>query len=142
MSQQTSLEQSYLVLLNFLMLSKRRVFELGAESGLTGMQAMMLFMLDHPRPMHNFKKVFNCDASNITGLVDGLEQKQLASRYEDQADRRIKMVKLEPKGKRARTTLLRNLSAHGSPLLSKLNPAELQTFIALLEKITTGEQHV
>jgi DNA-binding MarR family transcriptional regulator len=142
MTQQASLEQSYLILLKFLMLSKRRVFELGSANDLTGMQAMMLFMLDHPRPMYSFKKVFNCDASNITGLVDGLEQKQLASRYEDQEDRRIKMVKLEPKGRRIRATLLHNLSAHGSPLLSKLNPAELRTFIELLEKITSGEQDV
>jgi len=142
MSQQTTLEQSYLVLVKFLMLSKRRVFELGAECGLTGMQAMMLFLLDHPCPMNNFKKVFNCDASNITGLVDGLEQKKLASRYENLDDRRLKMVKLEAKGKRVRATLISNLTSHNSPLLSKLSPGELRTFIELLQKITAGEQHV
>ncbi len=137
MTQPATLEQSYLILLKFLMLSKSRVMELGAECGLTGMQAMMLFLLDKPRPMNNFRKVFNCDASNITGLVDGLEQKKLASRYEDPADRRIKMVQLEAKGKRMRTALLRNLT-HDSPLLSKLSPAELRSFTKLLQKITTA----
>lgn len=142
MSHETSLEQSYLVLLRFLMLSKRRLIELGAECDLTSMQVMMLFMLDQPRPMNNFKKIFNCDASNITGLVDGLEQKQLASRYEDPKDRRLKMVRLETKGKRVRTALLRNLTSTGSPLLSKLTPTELATFVKLLKKITAGEQTV
>ncbi len=137
MTQQATLEQSYLILLKFLMLSKSRVMELGAEHGLTGMQAMMLFLLDEPRPMNNFRKVFNCDASNITGLVDGLEQKKLASRYEDPADRRIKMVRLETKGKRIRAALLRNLTTHDNPLLSKLNPSELRVFIKLLQKITS-----
>jgi DNA-binding MarR family transcriptional regulator len=142
MTTQNSLEESYLVLVRFLMLSKRRVFELGDEYGLTGMQAMMLFLLDKPRPMHSFKQVFNCDASNITGLVDGLEQKKLASRYESKEDRRIKMVKLDAKGKRVRAALVRQSTAANSPLLSKLNPGELKAFIQLLRKITSGEQHV
>lgn len=142
MSQQATLEQSYLALVKFLMLSKRRVFELGAECDLTGMQTMMLFLLDRPCPMNNFKKVFSCDASNITGLVDGLENKKLASRYENQDDRRLKMVKLEAKGKRVRATLVGKLTAHGNPLLSKLSSSELRSFTELLQKITAGEQHV
>ena len=139
MSRESTLEQSYLVLVKFLMLSKRRVFELGAGYGLTGMQAMMIFLLDAPRPMHSFKTIFNCDASNITGLVDGLEQKQLASRYEDLKDRRIKMVKLETKGRKVRTGLVKRSATQDSPLLSKLNSAEMKTLIKLLQKVTAGE---
>lgn len=142
MSAQTSLEQSYLVLFKFLMLSKRRIFESGAEYGLTGMQTTMLFMLNQPRPMNGFRKIFNCDASNVTGLVDGLEQKQLAARFPDPDDRRIKMVQLETKGRQLRATLLKEFTTHNSPLLSKLSPKEFQTFIHLLEKITKGEAHV
>ncbi|HTB48851.1 MAG TPA: MarR family transcriptional regulator [Verrucomicrobiae bacterium] len=138
MPKQNSLEQSYLLLIEFLMLSKRRVLELGAEFDLTGMQAMMLFLLDHPRPMNNFKKVFNCDASNITGLVDGLEQKKLASRYENQDDRRIKMVRLDAKGKRVRSDLVSRLATRDSSIFSQLSPTEFQTFIQLLQKITTA----
>src|SRR4051794_19861946 len=112
MTQEAALEQSYLVLIKFLLLSKKRVIDLGAEYGLTGMQALMLFQLDQPRPMNIFSKIFNCDASNVTGLVDGLEQKKLASRYEAPDDRRVKMVKLETKGKRLRTALLRRLTTN------------------------------
>jgi DNA-binding MarR family transcriptional regulator len=135
MATTTSLEESYLVLIEFLMLSKRRIIELGAESGLTGMQAMMLFCLSKPRPMNSFSKMFNCDASNVTGLVDGLEQKKLASRYESTKDRRIKMVKLEPKGEQVRSALLSRMTDQDSPILSKLTPKEFQVFITLLQKI-------
>ncbi|MDB5165083.1 MAG: hypothetical protein JWL89_709 [Candidatus Saccharibacteria bacterium] len=139
MATATSLEESYLVLIEFLMLSKRRVIELGTELGLTGMQTMMLFLLSAPRPMNSFSKMFNCDASNVTGLVDGLEQKKLASRYESTEDRRIKMVKLEPKGAQVRSALLSRLTDRDdSPILSKLSAEEFQTFIALLQKINAS----
>lgn len=136
MTQQASLEQSYLALIKFLMLSKRRIMELGAQNDMSGMQAMTIFLLDCPRPMNSFKKVFNCDASNVTGLVDGLEHKNLASRYENAADRRIKMVKLTPTGERMRTSLISDITVHENPLLSRLSNDELTTFITLLEKIT------
>lgn len=119
------------------MLSKRRAMEIGAEHGLTGMQAMLLFLLDEPHPMYNFKKVFNCDASNITGLVDGLEQKKLAARFASPKDRRVKMVKLSGKGERLRVDMLRQ-AAGGSSLLAKLSANELQVFSTLLRKITNG----
>jgi DNA-binding MarR family transcriptional regulator len=131
-------EETYLHLFRFLMMSKHRVIELGAEYGLTGMQTTTIFLLDKPKPMNSFRKVFNCDASNVTGLVDGLEQKQLASRYESPTDRRIKMVQLEPKGKKIRTALLRKLNPHDSPLLSKLNSDEQKVFFSLIRKMTSG----
>jgi DNA-binding MarR family transcriptional regulator len=142
MKEQASLEQSYLILLKFLMLSKHRIMELGAQYDMSGMQAMTLFLLDTPRPMSDFRKVFNCDASNVTGLVDGLEQKRLAGRFEHPEDRRIKMVELNARGKRLRDTMIKNLTTTESPLLSRLTPDELKTFVGLLQKITQGVQPV
>lgn len=138
MSPQTpiSIEQSYLTLIEFLMLAKRRVIEIGADHGLTGMQTMMLFLLEEPKPMNRFTKIFNCDASNVTGLVDGLEQKDLAKRFESSKDRRIKMVELCAKGRQIRSALLRDLSRQDSRLHSRLNEDEFETFIGLLQKIT------
>ena len=131
-----SIEESYQVLIGFLMLAKRRVIELGAEHGLTGMQTMMLFMLDKPKPMNSFTKAFNCDASNVTGLVDGLEQKDLAKRFESPHDRRIKMVELCDRGRHVRSALLRGLAQQDNRLHSRLTPDEFQTFVSLLQKIT------
>jgi DNA-binding MarR family transcriptional regulator len=129
-------EDAYLVFIKFLMLSKHRVIELGSEYGLTAMQTLMLFLLDQPQPMHEIKKALNCDASNVTGLVDGLEQKELASRYASREDRRIKMVELSQHGRSMRGALLRQLGSQDSPLLSRLDPSEFSTFIGLLQKIT------
>ncbi len=135
MSQPVTLEHAYLTLMNFLMKSKRRVFELGSEYDVSGMQAIMLLQLDTPRPMNNFQKMFNCDASNVTGLVDGLEQKKLVTRYASPDDRRLKMVKLEAKGQRVRGALTQKLCDQDCPL-ARLSTSELQTFMDLLQKIT------
>lgn len=129
-------EESYLTLIEFLMLAKRRIIEIGAEYGLTGMQTMMLFLLEEPKPMNRFTKVFSCDASNVTGLVDGLEQKDLAKRFESSRDRRIKMVELCSKGRTIRSALLRDLARQDSRLHSRLDEDEFETFMNLLQKIT------
>lgn len=142
MNDQLSREETYLNLFKFLMLSKHRVIELGAEYDLTGMQTTTIFLLDKPKPMNSFRKIFNCDASNVTGLVDGLEQKELASRYENKDDRRIKMVQLEPRGKKVRSALLTKLMKNDGPLLSRLNDEERQTFFQLIQKMTNGATRI
>ena len=136
-SQDTSLERSYLIFFRFLMMSKHRVIELGKEYGLTSMQAMTLFLLDENRAMHELKTVFNCDASNITGLVDGLEAKGLATRYEDAKDRRIKLIRLSEKGEKVRGSLLYQ-AVHESQLLANLDEDEQKQLIDLLAKMTDG----
>lgn len=136
MKDKVTLEESYTLLFKCMMLSKRHVIDTGTRHELTAMQTMMLFLLDSPRPMNAFSKIFSCDASNITGLVDSLEQKKLAYRFEDKKDRRIKMVRLEPTGKKLRSELVQSLATRDNPLLAKLNDSELNTFTCLLQKIT------
>ncbi|HVX47964.1 MAG TPA: MarR family transcriptional regulator [Candidatus Saccharimonadales bacterium] len=136
-SQDTSLERSYLIFFHFLMMSKHRVIELGKEYDLTAMQAMTLFLLEEHRAMHELKTIFNCDASNITGLVDGLEAKGLATRYEDPNDRRIKLIRLSKKGDKVRASLL-SRAVRESQLLANLDEDEQRQLINLLAKATDG----
>jgi len=133
-----AVEQSFELLIKCMLQSKHRLVELGSELNLTAMQAIILLLLDKPKPMHSFTKVFNCDASNITGLVDGLELKKLAARFPDEKDRRIKMIKLSSKGEKFRVTLLARLEKSQGSVLLKLNSKELSTLNSLLQKITTS----
>jgi DNA-binding MarR family transcriptional regulator len=135
MTKTISLEDSYLALVEFLLLSKKCVIDIGAGYNLTPMQSMTLLLLNEPRPMHSFTKIFNCDASNITGIIDGLQTKKMASRYENPTDRRIKMIKLESKGAKIRSTLIDKLTGDKSYILTKLNDSEVATFIRLMQKI-------
>jgi DNA-binding MarR family transcriptional regulator len=136
MSKQLSLEQSYLALVEFLMLSKQRLLEIGTKYNLSGMQAITLLLLEEPRPMGTFRHIFNCDASNITGIIDGLEQKDLAKRFEINSDRRVKMVKLLAHGRKVRAALLHQLTSDDQYVLANLTASEAANFIDLVQKIT------
>jgi DNA-binding MarR family transcriptional regulator len=136
MTQQLSLEQSYLALVEFLMLSKQRLIEIGAKYNLSSMQTITLLLLEEPRAMGTFRHIFNCDASNITGIIDGLEQKKLVRRFEVNSDRRVKMVQLLTRGKHVRSTLLHQLTSDDQYVLANLSSSEAANFIDLVQKIT------
>jgi len=131
------LEKSYLALTEFLLLSKRNLNEVAEKNGVTAIQALTLLLLYEDRPMHGFTKIFNCDASNITGIVDGLERKHLVERYESISDRRVKMIKIRSKGNKIRKAIISTLTSDNSYIVKKLSQTELATFIELLNKIAS-----
>jgi DNA-binding MarR family transcriptional regulator len=51
--------------------------------------------------------VLHCDNSNVTGIVDGLEEKGLATRRPSAADRRVKLIELTAEGRKVRARLIR-----------------------------------
>jgi len=54
--------------------------------------------LEQPRTMGELARMLHCDNSNITGIVDNLEDRTLAVRKPLEADRRIKVVELSGQG--------------------------------------------
>jgi DNA-binding MarR family transcriptional regulator len=132
----------YLSLIEFLMTAKHHVITIGADFGLTSIQAITLLLVDEhrPRPMKNFCLLFHCDASNITGIVDGLESKGLVSRQNDPTDRRIKTIRLEPAGKAMRRDIIERLEGMDGPLFAALNNEEKKQFAGLVAKIAAAKQ--
>lgn len=132
----------YLSLIEFLMTAKQHVVAIGDEFGLTSIQAITLLLVDEhrPRPMKSFCTLFHCDASNVTGIVDGLENKGLVSRQNDPKDRRIKIICLEPAGKALQQTIIERLDGMNGPLFTALNEAEKQQFAELVAKIAAAKK--
>lgn len=75
---------------------------IAAHHGLTSAQAKVLMFLDHPEPMRSIAECLACDPSNITGLVDRLEERGLLSRSEGEADRRVRFLEVTAAGKKVR----------------------------------------
>ena len=127
----------YLALLEFLMTAKQHVMAIGGEFGITSIQAVTLLLLDasEPRPMKNFCQLYHCDASNITGIIDGLEKKGLVSRQNDPNDRRVKVVQLEAAGKKLQQTIIERLDADSGFLFDPLTDDETQQFTHIVEKL-------
>jgi DNA-binding MarR family transcriptional regulator len=132
----------YLSLIEFLMTAKQHVMAIGNEFGLTSIQAVTLLLIDEnrPRPMKNFCTLYHCDASNITGIVDGLEKKGLVSRRNDPEDRRVKIICLEPAGKKLQQTIIERLDAINGFLFDPLDEVEKHQFIHIVEKIAATKK--
>jgi MarR family transcriptional regulator, organic hydroperoxide resistance regulator len=81
------------------------------EYELTPPQAFLLRYLEPEKPvaMNALAEALGCDASNITGLVDKLEARNLLKRQSDPADRRVKMIVVTEAGTAFRKKLLARL---------------------------------
>jgi DNA-binding MarR family transcriptional regulator len=64
-----------------------------------------LRMLDRPRTMSEVASALQCDNSNVTGIVDSLEEKGLAQRRASEEDRRVKLIELTKEGRRVHARL-------------------------------------
>ena len=137
MHKQPANHDFYLSLMELILTVRQKIIATGSSLGLTAIQAITIFLLNetHPRPMKDFCVTYHCDASNVTGIVDGLERKGLVSRQNDPNDRRIKVVQLEAAGKKLQRTIIQNLSADSGFLFDQLSEPEKQQFIRIVEKI-------
>lgn len=103
------------------------------ESGLRPATFGALRVLDEPRTMSEIASYLRCDPSNVTGIVDGLESRQLAERTASPADRRVKLITLTAAGRRLRTRLMRE--ARKPPAwLESLSTADQRTLRDLLRR--------
>ncbi len=109
---------------------RRRVEDLG----LSMPQAVALRYLEHPVPMRNLARAMGCDASNLTGIADRLEERGLAERRLDPCDRRVKLLVLTERGVAARAAIHRSM-ANDIAGLSRLTPTERELFTELLWRV-------
>ena len=132
----------YLSFLECLLSGKRHVIAIGDEFGLTGIQAITLLIVDEhePRPMKSFCLLYHCDASNVTGIVDGLEQKGLVERQSDPKDRRVKTIRLLPAGKKMQQQIIDRLQTDNSYMFDPLTDAEAQQLIHIIDKIAGAKK--
>ncbi|MER5701720.1 MarR family transcriptional regulator [Micromonospora sp. NPDC002296] len=109
-----------------------------AELGLTPAAARALHQLDpdRPQPARDLAEQLGCDRSNVTTLVDKLEQAGLVERRADPTDRRLKTLAVTEAGRRTRGHVERVMS--DSRLLSGLTDAELATLRELVWKVSDG----
>jgi DNA-binding MarR family transcriptional regulator len=79
-----------------------RFIEIAHKVGVTPSILGALRFLEHPQPMGRMAELLHCDPSNVTGIVDALEERHLAKRKPSEADRRVKVVELTTSGKKLR----------------------------------------
>ncbi|MPY91625.1 MAG: MarR family transcriptional regulator [Acidimicrobiia bacterium] len=102
--------------------------------GLSMPQAVALRYLEQPCPMRNLARAMRCDASNLTGIADRLEERGLAVRRLDPDDRRVKLLVLTESGLAMRAAIHRRISSDIAGL-ERLGPAERELLAELLWRV-------
>ncbi len=107
--------------------------DIAAEQSLTPMQAKALMELDATSPitMRALAERLHTDPSNLTSVVDRLEDSGAVKRRPHAQDRRAKGVVLTAQGQRMRDTFWRRLVNQVGPL-GGLSAAELKSLRTLL----------
>jgi DNA-binding MarR family transcriptional regulator len=93
--------------------------------------------LDRPRTMSEIATVLHCDNSNVTGIVDGLEEKGLATRGPSPTDRRVKLISLTAEGRRVRMRLIRAVEKPPT-WVEALSEADRRALVEILERAATA----
>lgn len=106
------------------------------EHGLTPGHMKTLTILDPevPRPMGVLADMMNCDASQVTWLVDRLEERGMVERRALPTDRRVKTIALTAKGQAFRDRLMEHMF-EPPPELMQLDAATLQALRDQLSKL-------
>jgi DNA-binding MarR family transcriptional regulator len=98
------------------------------------LKALISLEAGRPQPMGALAAGWKCDASWVTGIVDGLEERGYAERRTHPTDRRVKVVALTPLGEKAKAAALERLYQPPASL-GALTPAEQRQLRDLLAKV-------
>ena len=131
-----------MALLELIVRIKHHVLVCGNEYGLSTAQTLTLLHIgaSGPQPMSAISSHMGCDASNTTGIVDGLAKKKLIVRRESLTDRRVKVIELTPDGKQLRQTIIGTLENHYKKvILDRLSNEEQQQLITILDKLNAPD---
>jgi DNA-binding MarR family transcriptional regulator len=91
--------------------------EAATQHSLTGAQARLLSLLSlEPLPMRQLARKLRCEPSNVTGIVDRLESRDLVERRLDPSDRRVKLAACTDEGLRVARSLRDSLDFAREPL--------------------------
>jgi DNA-binding MarR family transcriptional regulator len=97
--------------------NKQRFFAMAQEFDLAPQQMIALRMLGAgPRKMSELAQALFCDNSNVTGIVDRLEKRDLVRREAAEGDRRVKLLVLTKEGERMRVEITKRMAEPPPPI--------------------------
>ena len=110
-----------------------------ATVGLSAAQACVLGWTETQMPMSALARVLACDASNVSQIVGRLEAHKLVERTADTGDRRVKIVRMTPAGRRVyrRVRAQFDFAREG---LGRLDAGEREQLGRLLAKMSGADE--
>ena len=126
-------------LMHWLMVTnKQRLFAMAQEFDLAPQQMIALRMLGAgPRKMSELAQALFCDNSNVTGIVDRLEERGLVRREPAEGDRRVKLLVLTEDGEAMRKEITKRM-AEPPPPIASLSEADQRALRDILKRAVEG----
>lgn len=103
-----------------------------AAHDLTPIQAKVILSLGQPEPMRCIAQELGCDPSNVTSLVDRLEERGFLTRAGSRDDRRVRVLEPTAEGRRLRDALANELFGD-VPGMRSLSSGQVEELRTLLE---------
>ncbi len=122
-------------LMHWLLVSnKRRFLTTGGEFDLAPQQMIALRMLGAgPRKMSELAQALFCDNSNVTWIVDKLEERGLVRREAAEGDRRVKLLVLTEEGEWMREQIAKRM-AEPPPAIAALSKKDQRALRDILKR--------
>jgi len=132
--------QAWRLMMSVFVARKEHFPHIAAAFGLNpgAMHALLTLDPDAPQSMSTLAGSWKCDASNVTWLVDRLEEHGLAERRAHPTDRRVRTVALTRKGVRVRAEIEAKLY-EAPDFMRDLSARDLDTLYRILSKIAPAE---
>jgi DNA-binding MarR family transcriptional regulator len=126
-------------LMHWMMVSnKQRLIATGQEFDLAPQQMIALRMLGaDPRKMSELAQALFCDNSNVTGIVDRLEERGLVRREPAEGDRRVKLLVLTKEGEKLRIEITKRMAEPPAPIAS-LSEKDQRALRDILKRAVEG----
>lgn len=124
-----------MLLLGLLRAEQHYLLQAWAEFEVSSAQGDLICSLEPGRPvtMVSLARSLHCHDSNVTGLVDKLEERGFVVRLNKPEDRRVKLIGLTAAGEKFRERLLRRLS-EPLPFIARLSQADQIQLLAILKR--------
>jgi len=105
-------DEAWALLYRLLVPQRQRFLDIATELGLHPAQQGALLQMEPGAalPMSELATLLRCDSSNVTGIVDRLEQRGLVERRRYDQDRRVKHIVLTRHGEELRDEVRRRMS--------------------------------
>ena len=87
------------------------------------------------RSLKELEQLLHVAQSTMAGIISRLEQKGFAEGFEDDADRRVKLVRITPAGTKCVHAALHHRAEADEKILSGLTETEREIFCTLLKKV-------
>jgi DNA-binding MarR family transcriptional regulator len=109
-----------------------------SKHGITSSQVMVLFLLSQSNEMTmgQFSQMLDLTPRAITGLMVGLEEKELISRSRDRDDNRVIWVQLTQAGRAFLKILRPDAASKLTSMLEVLSKKEQAELVRIIEKLT------